>query len=291
LLPLSQTLGVWTPAMTAMLSGGFVVLALFVLWEMRAADPLLPPRLFAKRTIVWTNVIGFMMEFVRYSALVLLPVFFQLVIGMTATGSGLMLVPMLIVTPFVSVIVGQIMARTGRYRAIFPISFALMSVAMVLFSRMDQSASIAQIQFGILVLSCGLGGCGPVLMTATQNAADRRDIGAATSSVTFSRSIGASVGTAAFWTILLLPLNAAGIGGASHLLEGGRAGIAALAMQQRDRVIGLLVAGYHNVYLLAAGLAIATAVFAIFLKEERLGTMPRTAAASLAEDVLTESFE
>ena len=291
LFPLSQTIGGWTTSMTMMLAGGLAVLAFFVMWEMRAADPILPPRLFAKRTIVWTNVIGFMMAFVQYSALVLLPVFFQLVMGMAATGSGLMLVPMLVLIPSMSVVIGQIMARTGRYRWVFPIAFTLMSIAFVLFARMDQNTSVAQVQIAILVLSCGIGCCGPVLMTATQNAADRRDIGAATSSVTFSRSIGASVGTAAFWTVLLMPLNAAGIGGASTLLQAGRAGILALPQVQQSRVIGLLVDGYHNVYLIAAAAAIATAIFAIFLKEEKLTAKLRTSAAGPAADILSESIE
>jgi EmrB/QacA subfamily drug resistance transporter len=291
LLPLSQSAVVWTPAMTLLIAGGVACLAAFVLWELRAANPILPPRLFKKRTIVWTNVVGFMMSFIQYSALVLLPVFFQLVIGMPATASGLMLVPMLVIMPLISVIVGQFMARTGRYRPIFPIAFTLMAIALLIFARLDQHASVALMEFSVILLGCGIGCCGPVLMTVTQNAADARDIGAATSSVTFARSIGASIGTAAFWAILLQPLNASAIGGARDLLQGGRAGILALPPQQRDLVVTLLVAGYHKVYLIAAAAAFATAIFAVYLKEEKLGAAPRTAAASPAEALLAESFE
>jgi MFS family permease len=277
--------------MTLLIAGGVAFLATFVLWELRAKNPILPPRLFKKRTIVWTNVVGFMMSFVQYSALVLLPVFFQLVIGMPATASGLMLVPMLVIMPLISVIVGQFMARTGRYRPVFPIAFTLMAMALLIFAQLDQHASVALMEFSVILLGCGIGCCGPVLMTVTQNAADAGDIGAATSSVTFARSIGASIGTAAFWAILLQPLNASAIGGASDLLQGGRAGILALPPQQRDLVVTLLVAGYHKVYLIAAAAAFATAVFAVFLKEEKLGAAPRTAAASPAEALLAESFE
>jgi EmrB/QacA subfamily drug resistance transporter len=291
LLPLSQTVTAWTATMIGQLGGGAVLLAAFAFWEMRAADPILPPRLYAKRTIVWTNVIGFMMAFMQYSALVLLPVFFQLVIGMPATQSGLMLVAMLVVMPATSVVIGQIMARTGHYRAIFPVAFALMTIAFLIFAGMDQSANLFLMEVAVILLGCGIGCCGPVLMIATQSAAEARDIGAATSSVTFARSIGSSVGTAAFWSLLLMPLNAAGIGGAAKMLEGGRAGIASWPAQLHDSVINRLVAGYHNVYLIAAGMSFATVLFALFMQEETLGAAPRAAATSPAAAVLTEEFE
>ena len=267
---------------------GIAFFGIFIVHERRAADPIVPPRLYANRVIVWTNAIGLLLATVQYSALVLLPVFFQLVGGVSATTSGLMIIPMLVVVPIASIVAGQIMARTGRYRLILPVAFALMCVAFVSFAGMATGRRTAvEIEFAVMLLGYGIGSCGPVLMTATQNAAVSGDIGAATSSVTFSRSLGASFGTAAFWAILLAPLGSGAAGATDALFHGGHAGLALLPPTERLRVIALVASGFRDVFALSACVALGTAIFALFLREEALKTTSRSAAAA----VLSEQLE
>jgi EmrB/QacA subfamily drug resistance transporter len=291
LLAVSESTGGWSAELIAQAVIGAGFLIAFIVQEHRAADPILPPRLYHHRTIVWTTTIGFCLSVVQFAALVLLPVFFQLVTGVRATTSGFMIIPMLTIIPCASVIVGQFMARTGRYRPVFPIAFACLAAAFALFSTMNTHTGIPSIEGAVLLLGIGIGCCGPVLMTATQNAADSTDVGAATSAVTFARSLGASIGTAMFWAILLVPLSAASLGSAEALFRAGHAGIEALAPAESARVMSLLLTGFQHVFVLAAGISLATAIFAAFMKEEPLKTAPRTTLARPAEAVLMEQFE
>lgn len=273
----------WDGAMMVELGISIALLAAFVAVELRAKEPILPPRLFANPVILWANIIGFALSSVQFAALVLLPVFFQLVKGMSTTLSGLMIVPMLIAVPITAYTCGQIMSRTGRYKAILPIAFLLMTTSFVLFARMNGDTSIIAVVVAVTLLGLGVGWCSPVLITATQNSAHPADIGAATSSVTFSRSLGASIGTAAFWAILIAPISLASVGSAQALFNGGHAGLVHLAAADRQHVMTLLITGFHNVFAISAAVAFATLIFSLFLREEPLKTAPRTSLSKLSE--------
>ena len=227
----------------------------------------------------------------QFSALVLLPVFLQLIVGVSATTSGLMIIPTLVAVPITSVIAGQIMARTGRYRFILPGGFVLMSIAYILLARMAEGANSLEIECAAILLGCGIGCCGPVLITSTQNAARSSDIGAATSSLAFSRSLGATLGTALFWAILLVPLVSSAHGTSDALFHAGQAGIAQLPPSERLRVTTLLALGFRNVFVLGSCIAFGTTIFALFLKEEPLRTVARSSAASSAAAVLADQLE
>lgn len=271
---------VWTPAAFLPLAFGIAFAGAFVVQELRASEPILPPRLYRNRVILVTNVVGFLLSLMQYSALVLLPVFFQLIDGMGAAASGLMIVPMLTAVPIASTVVGQIMVRTGRYKPVLPCAFALMAVAFAFFSVMGAQIGLPAVICAVGLLGFGVGACGPVLMTATQNAAEARDIGAATSSVTFSRALGASFGTAMFWTILLAPLSAASPGSAQALFRFGRAALLRLDAAEANNVLTLLRHGFHEVFALAAGVAAVTFGIALLLEEEPLKTSPMTSLAT-----------
>jgi hypothetical protein len=120
-------------------------------------------------------------------------------------------------------------------------------------------------------------------MAGTQNAAHGADLGAATSSITFARSLGASLGTAMFWAILLVPLTAASLLSTDALFHAGYAGITALPAEERDRVTALLAAGFHNVFVISAAIAFGAALFSLFLREEPLKTAPRSQLAKSLE--------
>ncbi len=276
LLAVSGSTSGWNPWILLKMGAGLALLALFVAQEFRADDPIVPPRLYRNGIVVGMNVVGLLLTMVQFGTLVLLPVYFQLVMGLPATISGVMIVPMLLLIPVGSVLAGQFMARTGRYKAIFPVAFVLMTVALIAFAQMSASSPTLSLEVAVGVLGLGIGSCGPVLMAGTQNAAQGADLGAATSSITFARSLGASLGTAIFWAILLVPLASASLGSTDALFHGGYAGIIGLPAAERERVLGLLAAGFHNVFLISAAIAFAGAVFSLFLREEPLKTAPRS---------------
>ena len=180
---------------------GVVALAAFLVWERRASEPILPPRLLRNRVFAVTSAVGFVVGFALFGAVTYLPLFLQVVKGASPTGSGLQLVPLMGGLLITSIASGQIITRTGRYKA-FPIAgTAVMTLGLYLLSTMDSSSSSGLIFVFMFVLGLGLGMVMQVLVLAVQNAVEYSDLGVATSGATLFRSIGGSLGTATLGAI------------------------------------------------------------------------------------------
>src|SRR5947209_7769211 len=173
----------------------------FVVAEQHAAEPVVPLQLFRNPVFSLSCAIGFVVGFALFGATTYLPLFLQVVNGASPTNSGLRLLPMILGLLLTSTTSGQLISRWGRYKA-FPIAgTALMTLGMFLLSRMNEQTSVLVSSLFMLVLGLGLGLVMQVLVIAVQNAVDYRNLGAATSGVTFFRSIGGSFGTAIFGAI------------------------------------------------------------------------------------------
>jgi EmrB/QacA subfamily drug resistance transporter len=171
-------------------------IALFRRAEQRAAEPILPPKLFGNRVFVMTSAIGFVVGFALFGGLTFLPLFMQTVRGYSPTESGLQLLPLMAGLLGTSILSGQIITRTGRYRA-WPIAgTAVATGGLLLLSGLDATTSGATAALYMLVLGAGLGMVMQVLVLAVQNAVDYEELGVATSGATLFRSIGGSLGTA-----------------------------------------------------------------------------------------------
>lgn len=187
---------------------GLLTLALilggaFIWWERRAPEPILPLRLFRDRTFTLTSVLGFIIGVAMFGAIVFIPLFLQVVVGATATNSGLLLIPMMFGIIGSSVIGGRIVTRTGRYK-FFPIlGTALASISLFLLSTMSLETTLTQASIYMFVLGVGVGMVMPIVVLAVQNAVEFRDMGVATSLSNFFRSLGASIGTALFGAIFV----------------------------------------------------------------------------------------
>jgi EmrB/QacA subfamily drug resistance transporter len=180
---------------------GVVLIGLFILAERRAAEPILPLHLFRTRVFSVTSVVGFIVGFAMFGALTYLPAFFQVVRGISPTVSGVYLLPMMAGLLLVSIISGQVIARTGRYR-FFPIAgTAVTALGLFLLSLMSASSPTVTDALSMLVLGMGLGGVMQVLVIIVQNGVPHSELGVATSGATFFRSIGGSFGTAIFGAI------------------------------------------------------------------------------------------
>ena len=177
------------------------LLALFVVTERRAAEPVMPLRLFANRVFSATSAIGFVVGFAMFGAITYLPQYMQVVRGASPTGSGLQLLPLMAGLLLTSMGSGVLISRWGRYK-VFPIAgTAVMTVGMYLLSLMGVGTSAADYTVYMFVLGVGIGGVMQVLVIAVQNVVAYRDLGVATSGATFFRSIGGSFGTAVFGAI------------------------------------------------------------------------------------------
>jgi EmrB/QacA subfamily drug resistance transporter len=199
---LGGTTWAWGSAQTVAVGAlGVVLLALFAVVERRAAEPVLPLRLLRDRIFAVAGAESLIVGFALFGSVTFLPLYFQTVDAATPTGAGLRLIPLMLGVLVMSIVSGQTISRTGRYRA-FPIAgTALMSVGLLLLSKLSIGTSALQADLSLLVLGVGLGSVMQVLVLAVQNAVDYSVLGSATSGVTLFRGIGGSLGAAVFGTI------------------------------------------------------------------------------------------
>jgi EmrB/QacA subfamily drug resistance transporter len=184
-----------------LLAASAVLLAVFVVWEGRADEPILPLRLFRGRVFTIGVLLSFVVGASMFGAIVFLPLFLQAVTGASATNSGLLLLPLMAGLMTTSVGSGRVIARTGHYRR-WPMAGMLTSAAgMTLLSTMDAETSRLESSLYMVVLGLGIGMVMQVLVLAMQNASEPQDMGVVTSSANFFRSLGGSMGISVFGAI------------------------------------------------------------------------------------------
>ena len=179
-----------------------VLLGLFLLQESRAAEPILPLRLFRNRVFSLTSAIGLVVGLSMFGSIVFLPLFLQVVIGVSATNSGLLLIPLMTGILTTSIASGRIITKTGRYKRYPVAGTTIMALALLLLSTMSPGTGLPIAMGFMLLLGLGIGLVMQVLVIAVQNAVDMSDLGVATSSSTFFRSLGGAFGTALFGAVL-----------------------------------------------------------------------------------------
>ena len=226
---------------------------------------MLPLSLLRNRVFAVAGALSLIVGFAMFGSVTFLPLYFQTVDAATPTEAGLRLVPMMAGLLVMSIVSGQMISRTGRYR-VFPIvGTALMAVGLLLLSRLDVGTSTVASALYLLVLGLGLGSVMQVLVLAVQNAVDYRVLGAATSGVTLFRGIGGSVGAAVFGAIftsrLTSELHGVLPGALAHQVSaGGRlssAQLAQLPASTRSAYEHAYVHALSPVFLAAAGVAAA----------------------------------
>ncbi|MEU5443132.1 MFS transporter [Streptomyces griseofuscus] len=182
-------------------AGALAATVLFLVAERFAAEPLIPLRLFRDSVFNVTALVGLVIGVALFGAASYLPTFFQMVDGASATGSGLLMLPMTAGIVVASLLSGQLISHTGRYK-IYPVLGGAVSVAgMWLLSHLDADTSRLQYSIWMAVLGAGIGLVMPVLVLAVQNSARPADLGTATSANNYFRQIGGSVGAAVFGTL------------------------------------------------------------------------------------------
>jgi EmrB/QacA subfamily drug resistance transporter len=263
---------------------GVLVLAGFALREAAAPEPILPLRLFRLQIFTVSNVISFVSGVAMFGALAFLPQYLQLVHGVSATESGLLLLPLLVGVLAMSISSGIYIARTGRYRW-FPLAGTIIvTVGLALLAGLGAHTSLTVVGLDILVFGVGLGLFMQVLTLVVQNAVPMKELGVATSSVTFFRSMGGAIGASALGAVLTagisaelpryLPPAALAVGGNKvGALIGSPAQLDALRRTHPAIHEGIIQAYSHAIdrlFLVAVPVSILSVIAALFINQVRL---------------------
>ncbi len=199
--------GVEYPWGSARIIGMFVfsaaMIPLFIVFESRAEEPIIPMWLFKNRIVAVSVFIIFITGLGMFGGIIFIPLFFQGVLGQSATNSGTFLTPMMLGLVAGSVISGQLLSRAGgHYRLQGVVGLGIMALGMVMLSRMSPETSNARAITNIVITGFGLGITMPLYIIAVQNAVPYSVLGAATSSAAFFRSIGGAFGLTIFGSVM-----------------------------------------------------------------------------------------
>jgi EmrB/QacA subfamily drug resistance transporter len=269
-----------------LVAAGVVLTGLFVVVESRVSEPILPLALFRDSVFSLSVAYTFITGFAMFGAMIFIPMYLQVVDGMSPTASGLAMLPMVVGIFSTSITSGQLMTRTGRYK-IFPVLAAVtIAGALLLLSLLRDDTPYWQAAVAMYVMGAGLGLQMQVLVTVVQNAVERRHMGAATSAVTFFRSMGGSFGTAVFGAIITSQV-------AAHLAEllprmpaGGAPdtsnvqAIRALPPRLQEPVVEAFALSMHDAFLAAVPVVLLGLVAAVLIKERPLTTRQSAGAGA-----------
>ncbi|RLV66277.1 Drug resistance transporter, EmrBQacA subfamily [Streptomyces sp. CBMAI 2042] len=302
---LGGTTWAWASAQIIVLAVLAVVLLIaFVAVERRAAEPVLPLKLFRIRTFSLVAVISFVIGFAMFGAMTYLPTFLQVVHGITPTMSGVHMLPMVLGLLLTSTASGQIVSRTGRWK-VFPLAgTALTAAGLLLLHRLTPDSSTWDMSLCFFVFGAGLGLVMQVLVLVVQNAVSYQDLGVATSGATFFRSIGASFGVAIFGTLFTNRLTGqldSALAGRSvppgadaERLAADPRSIQMLPADLRPSILDAYSTSITDVFLYAAPVVLIAFVLAWFLREDKLRgsvTAPDTSQTLASNPVERSSYD
>ncbi len=266
-----------SPTILLLAVAGVGLSLLFVVRQHRTPQPIIPLRLFRSRTFSLTAAAGFMVGGAMFGSIVFLPVFFQLVLGASATDAGLLMVPLMGGLILASIASGRLIARTGRYKAHPLVGTALMAVGLWLLSTMGVTTTTLEAGLLTATLGVGLGMVTQNLVLIVQNDAPMEDLGAATATIGFFRTLGGSIGTAIFGALMAAGLTARlrgelpeGIEIDPSSLQGSPAEILALEPGVRDVVVDAFAGAVSQVFLAGIPLALTALVLLALLPERPL---------------------
>ena len=273
------TMGWTDPLVIALLAVGVGVLTLFVFIERRAAEPIVPLHLFRNTIFTWSVVASFFINTALIVLLVYTPVYAQGVLGVSATASGLILMPMNLAVFGIGIVIGVLTTRTGRYKVFAVAGTMLILSATVLLLLLDANSTPLELTAITFLFGVGIGMSFQIYTLAVQNAVQRRDLGPATASLQFFRNIGNTLATAVAGTMMTQQLLA---GLATHMTPEASAnmpaeGLDPNAVLNPSQLSGLhpavvdvlhrsLADAMHHVYSLLPALAVVALVATLMVR-------------------------
>jgi EmrB/QacA subfamily drug resistance transporter len=271
----------WTsPEVGGLILLGLALSAVFVWVESRAAEPILPLSLFRNRSISVSLLAVFLAGFGFFGAIIFVPRWFQVVLGSSATESGYQILPLLAGLIVSSVVSGQVISRTGRYRWIIVAAMVFLSAGLLLMTQLRGTTSLPQMWLWMVVAGLGIGPTLAAFTIVVQNAAPFAQLGAATAALTFFRQVGGTVGLAIAGTLFgsalvtEIPRQMAAAGVPANLTQqfassgaaSNLSGVGGLSAQVLASVPAqfrsMVVSGVHEAFSLAIGSALWISVAA-----------------------------
>ena len=268
----------------SLFAAGALLLAAFVVNEVRAEEPVVPLGLWKNLVFTLCNLANAAVAMTMFGAIFFIPIYAQGVIGVSVTNSGLVLIPLTVSMIATSILVGHLISRTGRYKAFLLAGPIVMLFGYYLLTRMHYGSTQAELTVAMVVVGLGLGAVLQTYMLVVQNATSRQELGVATAVTQLSRSLGATVGTAVFGTVMTgglareipehLPQGAPG-GEAARRISGG-SGVGAVldpgtfADLPPAVVTGIreaLAAALHPVFVAGVPILAAAFVATLFIRE------------------------
>jgi len=269
-----------------------IAVAAFVSVERRAAEPIMPPHLFRDRNFNLTTIAGLITGIAMFGAMAYLPTYLQMVTGANATEAGFLMIPMMIGLLVSSVVSGQLVSRTGRYKWLPITGTLLVAVALVLLSTMTPSLPVWVLCGYLSIMGVGLGMSMQILILIVQNSFPVSEVGSATAGNNYFRQIGASLGSAIVGSLFVARLTSllsermSGAGGAA---AGSSNSFTPAAVRQLPEAVRNVVIGAYNdaltpVFLYMVPLVLIAVVLLSFVKEKPLAT-------TIERDILPETLE
>ena len=271
-----------SPLIESLAGAALLLFALCVLQERHASEPILPPRLFRNPIFVVANMLNLMVSITMLGSIVFMPLFLQIVYGLQAGNSGLMLIPLSAASTLGAVSAGRLVAATGRYKRFPMIGLGCNLLGMVLISTVTAATPLALTAAYMVLIGIGLGAVMPVMLVAIQNAIEVRDLGTGTASNSFFRSMGGSFGVALFGAVLIARLTAQLDAVPGHEALGANAGAAMLhagsnALNLAPAALHAAIAdavtrAFHDMFRVGALISLLSLITASLLKELPLRT-------------------
>jgi EmrB/QacA subfamily drug resistance transporter len=288
----------WSDSTTVTyLTTGILLTFIFLFWEGKAKEPILPLSLFKNHTFSLTSALGFIIGAGMFGAIVMLPLYLQVVKGDTATEAGLKLIPFMLGIVSTSIYSGKAITKHGHYKRFPIIGTVVMTIGILLMSTLSTTTPFWQLSIFSILVGAGLGLSMQTIVIALQNSVEFKDMGVATSSNTFFRSLGSVFGTAIFGTILtnrlafylednfnkLATSNPSAVQGfdpaALEGIQNNTAVLQTLPPEIQTTALESFVNSFHVVFLVAAPITAVGFLLALFLRETPLRTNKDYAAA------------
>ena len=281
-----------SPVIIGLIIGALVAGALFVMVQRRAAEPVMPLHLFKERNFNLTTIVGLIIGVAMFGALAYLPTYLQMVTGANATQAGLLMIPLMAALLITSVASGQLVSRTGRYKALPMIGMVLVAASLFLLSTMTPDLAVWVICSYLALMGLGLGMSMQILILIVQNTFPVTEVGTATASNNYFRQIGASLGSAIVGSLFVakltqllgerMPAGAASASGGENSLT------PAVVRDLPAGIKNVIVSSYNDaltpIFLYMVPLVIVGLILLVFVVEKPLAT-------SIERDILPESLE
>ncbi|WP_168220615.1 MDR family MFS transporter [Streptomyces sp. RFCAC02] len=268
----------WVSPETAMLVGAAVILLVLAVWvESRVDEPVVPLDIFRNRTVTLSVVASMLVGVAMFGGTVFLSQYFQISLGHTPTEAGLMGLPMILGLMVSSTVVGQIVSARGRWKIFLVIGGVLMTAGLALLGTIDETTPFWTLSLFMLLMGAGVGMLMQNLVLAAQNDVPAASLGAATSVVSFFRSLGGTIGTSALGAVLgnrvasemeKVPGMPADGGSGSHAIPD----MSALPEEIRGVVEHAYGVATGEVFLVGAPIAFVALIAVCLIKEKALKT-------------------